>query len=116
MPPEAWISLATTNGALLLFVIYLIQDRRIHQKAVQNNHEEWRGWLSKENKSQREWMADQSNIWRSWVEDRDKAHIEAMRRAAEARQDRDRELMLTIKHLDEQVGKSMELLRGVKND
>lgn len=111
MPPEAWISLAATNGALLLFVIYLVQDRKIHQAAVRGNHEEWRGWLTKENEDQRQWMAEQNGIWRSWVEDRDRAHIEAMRQAAETRRERDKELMLTIKHLDQQVGGLTELMR-----
>lgn len=114
MPPEAWISLAATNGALLLFVVFLIQDRKIHQATVQGNHEEWRGWLSKENENQRNWMSEQNKIWRSWVEDRDRVHIEAMRIAAEARQERDRELVATIKHLDQQVGALTELIRKEK--
>lgn len=111
MPPEAWISLAATNGALLLFVVYLVQDRKIHQAAVQGNHEEWRGWLAKENQNQKDWMAEQNRIWRSWVDDRDRIHIEAMRQAAETRHIRDGELMTTIKHLDQQVGALMEIMR-----
>jgi hypothetical protein len=45
-------------GFVALFVIFLIYDGRVRQARITANHEEWRQWLSAENKRRDETYQD----------------------------------------------------------
>lgn len=99
-----------------IFVYFVIQSNNAHQASVQANHEEWRGWLARENKTMRDWMTGQNKIWRAWVDERDKSHVATMQQMAESRGQRDRELIGIIEHLDEQIERLTELITSQKTD
>jgi hypothetical protein len=95
-----------------IFVYFVIISNRNHAGSVQRNHEEWRSWLVLQRNSELAWMAEQNETWRRWQDTRDNLHIQAMETARQEWASDRHELMETLKHLDQQTGQLIELLRS----